>query len=136
MSARTRTTLGAMAVLTSLTVAAPIAISTAAHADVSNPRVSVSGTVSCLRQGDNSSPTRVSIATQSPQATSRSTSISTEDTDALYGLTFNNIPKSGTSASATVTCQDVDGNESSFTVPLRVIRPALANAMVLTRNLA
>ncbi|KAF3468196.1 hypothetical protein [Streptomyces sp. Tu 3180] len=78
----------------------------------------------------------MSITTQLPQATVRSTSISTEATSALYSLTFNNIPATGTPATATVTCQAPDGNETSFQVPLRVIRPALADVLTLPRNLA
>ncbi|MEF9903332.1 hypothetical protein [Streptomyces sp. P9-A2] len=134
MSTRTKTTLGAMATLASLAVAAPMAIGTTAHADVNSGTVNVVGTVSCLGLGDNSSPTGVSITTT--DGVTRNTALRTEDTDTLYSVTFPNIPKTGgTRAMATVTCKAPNGNETPFSKEIKIDRPALANQFNLTRDL-
>ncbi|MEU2389916.1 hypothetical protein [Streptomyces sp. NPDC007369] len=113
---------GSAVVVASLAAAVPVAVTGTAEANPASGRVKVVGDASCERFQD-ASVTEVTITPRgrAPKAVQ----LSGEDVQEAYSLTFTNIPqKGGLSASATVMCEDVDGQSQSFNKNFTITRPA------------
>ena len=119
-----RVTGGAVLALAAVAAVNPLAIGSA-HAEPANPRVNLVVTASCAQFADDSVPTRVSVTTVTNPETLQKT-VDTDNESATFGaLRFRNIPSgAGTKATATVTCEDIDGNEQAFSKAITVKRPA------------
>ncbi|MFI9249793.1 hypothetical protein [Streptomyces sp. NPDC053069] len=118
ISSNTRKTLGSVAVVASLALAAPVVVTGTAHAAV---KVTVSGTVSCAKFGD-SVPDTITITPKKGNADSDE--LPGNDESEPYSVVLTGIPKNGTSATAKVTCVDSDNEKHAYSKTFQVTKPA------------
>ncbi|GAA5014995.1 hypothetical protein [Streptomyces siamensis] len=123
-----RKTLGPVAVMASLTLAASLATIGTAHAAV---KVTVIGTVSCAKFPD-SAPKTVTITPK--KGTADSDEPPGEAKVEKYSVSLGGIPKGGTTGTAKVVCVDDDGDTNTYKVGnIPIKKPANGS---LTVNLA
>ncbi|MEU6665180.1 hypothetical protein [Streptomyces sp. NPDC046727] len=124
-SSNTRKTLGSVAVVASLALAAPLVATGTAHAAV---KVAVSGTVSCAKFGD-SVPDTITITPRKGAADSDE--LPGNDEVEAYSVVLTGIPTNGTVATAKITCVDSDNEKNSYAKTFTVKKPP---AGPLTKN--
>lgn len=117
-SGKTRKTLGSVAVVASLALAAPLVMTGTAHAAV---KVVVSGTVSCARFADSSPVTLTATPTKGVGDTDE---FRAEDATEPYSVTLTGIPKNGTQTTFKITCVDSDNDQNSYSKTFKVVKPA------------
>lgn len=123
VSSNTRKTLGSVAVVASLALAAPVVATGTAHAAV---KVNLTGTASCARYGD-SSPTELSV--KPAKGTGDTDELRGEEVTEPYAITLTQIPKNGTSVTATVTCVDSDNDTHTYSKTFPVMKPVGGGAV-------
>ncbi|WP_409471892.1 hypothetical protein [Streptomyces sp. HC307] len=119
-SSKPKRLLGSAVAVASLAVAVPMAATDAAHANPDSGRVKVSGTASCERF-ENAAPSAVTITPRGKLA--KVDQLAGEDAAEPFSLTFTQVPKTGLSANAKVTCVDEDGDELPYGKSFRITRP-------------
>ncbi|MET9914191.1 hypothetical protein ABZZ74_47085 [Streptomyces sp. NPDC006476] len=126
LSSSTRKTIGSVAVVASLALAAPLVATGTAHAAV---KVTVKGTVSCARFGDSTPDTIKITPTKGKAGTDE---LPGEDETEDYSIVLTGIPTNGTKATALITCVDSDNEKNTYSKTFQVTKPA--NGAPLVRN--
>lgn len=122
---RNRVAILTIAAVLPLTATASLAAASQAVADPRSGEVVVTGVVDDCENGD--APLRVQITAGQETSTDENRGVRTN----AYSATFQNVPKDGVAARATVTCED-DSYEERF----KIKRPAKAGDLVQRVKLA
>ncbi|MFH8936080.1 hypothetical protein [Streptomyces griseosporeus] len=118
LSSSRKKTLGSVAVVASLALAAPVVATGTAHAA---NKVTLEGTVSCARFGDGVVPDKIVVTPKKGKA--GSDDLPGEDPVEQYSLVLNKIPSKVVDANAQITCLDDDGDQHSYSKPFKIAKP-------------
>ncbi|MFE2266390.1 hypothetical protein [Streptomyces griseosporeus] len=126
LSSSRKKTLGSVAVVASLALAAPVVATGTAHAAT---KVNLKGTVSCARFGDDVVPDTITVTPQKGKP--GSDDLPGDDPVEEYGLKVTGIPKNGVNATAKIACVDSDDETHTYTKSFKVQKPATGTPQVV-----